>query len=114
MACSNKAFVEYIKRKQGMFKEGHDINSDNFMKNAAEKYKTLVQKGRWNAPDTNEQKILDLQAELRKLKKKGGSDKKKRPNKDGKSSNPDNKKPNWFDKRPKGDITKPREWKDKM
>ena len=114
MACSDKEFVEYIKRKQDMFEEGHEMNSDNLMKNAAEKYKTLVQKGRWNAPDANEQKILALQTELRKLKKNKRGDKKKGSTKDEKSSNPNNKKPSWFDKRPKGDITKPREWKGKM
>ena len=113
MSCSDKEFVEYVKRKQDMFEEGHNMSSDNLMKNAAEKYKTLVQKGRWNSPDVNEQKILALQTELRKLKKngKGGG---KNSGKIGKSDNSNNKKPGWFDKRPNGDITKPREWKGKM
>jgi hypothetical protein len=70
MVCSDKEFVEYIKRKQDIYEEGGTITPDGLMKKATDKYKSLVQKGSWNAPDANEQKILALQSEIKKLKKK--------------------------------------------
>ena len=106
MACSDREFISYIKRKQDAFEEGHDIEPDQLMKNTADKYKTLLQKGSWNAPDANEEKILALQSEIWKLKKKnitGSSN----PNKQTKTVH---KKPVWFQERPKtDDLHKSRE-----
>jgi hypothetical protein len=45
MVCSNREFVEYIKRKQDIYEEGGTITPDGLMKNAADKYENLVQKG---------------------------------------------------------------------
>ena len=112
MACSDREFVAYIKRKQDLFEEGTPIQVDHLMKNAADKYKTLLQKGKWNAPDANEAKIMALQAEIKKLKKgkddtgKGKSKNRGQTKKDG------NTKPKWFSKRPsKDDLHKSKEWK---
>ena len=109
MACSDCEFVAYIKRKQDLFEEGTPIQVDHLMKNAADKYKTLVQNGKWNAPDLYETKILALQAEIRKLKGKSTSSTKKgHENKKKK----ENEKPQWFSKRPsKEKLNKPKEWK---
>jgi len=110
MACSDREFVAYIKRKQDAFEEGTPIQVDNLMKNAADKYKTLLQKGKWNTPDVNESKIRALQAEIRKLKdrKKGTSSKKEYE----KMKKKENEKPQWFSKRPTQDkLNKPKEWK---
>ena len=60
MSCSDKEFVQYVKRKQDAFEEGATIEPDQLMKNAADKFKTLLQRGSWNAPDANEEKILAL------------------------------------------------------
>jgi hypothetical protein len=60
MVCSDKEFVEYIKRKQDIYKEGGVITPDSLMKKAAGNYKNLRGKGSWNAPDANDQKILAL------------------------------------------------------
>ena len=113
MACSDREFVAYIKGKLDTFEEGTPMQVDDLMKNAAEKYKTLLQKGKWNAPDANETKILALQSELRKLKKE-----KKSRIKTGKSRNTDKPskkeggKPKWFSRRPNQDeLHKPKEWK---
>ena len=111
MACSDHEFVAYIKRKQDSFEEGTPIQVDNLMKNAADKYKTLLQKGKWNAPDANEAKIMALQAEIRKLKdtKKGTNSKKE---KESKSKKKDDERPQWFSKRPaKEKLHKAKEWK---
>ena len=44
LACSDNEFVEYIKRKQDKYEEGEDLEPDLLMINAADKYKTLLQK----------------------------------------------------------------------
>ena len=85
------------------------------MKYADEKYKTLLQKGTWNALDTNEEKILVLQVEINNLKsgkknKQGGG---KSEAKNPKSSKKE--KPRWFSKRPEqGELSTPREWNGMM
>lgn len=109
MACSDSEFVAYMKRKLDYFEEGNSMEPDNLMKNAAEKYKTLLQKGQWNAPDANEEKILALQSEINKLKKNS-----QKPNRSDsrKTKSPAKKeKPSWFNKRPKeSEIRKPKKW----
>ena len=106
LACSDRDFCDYITRKQDAWEEGTDIQPDRLMKHAADKYKTLLQKGLWNAPDKHEEKIIALQSEVRKLKKKGSP---KGTNSGGKAE-----KPSWFDKRPNStDLRKSREWNGK-
>lgn len=111
-ACSDREFIEYIKRKEDSFEEGNEITPDQLMKYADEKYKTLLQKGTWNAPDANEEKILALQVEINKLKNKAGRSKKKSSN--GKSK-AQKEKPEWFNSRPSdGNLNAPKEWNGKM
>ena len=115
MACSDREFVAYIKRKQDLFEEGTPIQVDHLMKNAADKYKTLLQKGKWNAPDANEAKILALQAEIKKLKKVKDNTKTGKGKGHTKSKGDGNTKPKWFSKRPpKDDLYKSKEWKGKQ
>ena len=111
MACSDREFVAYIKRKLDAFEEGTPIQVDGLMKNAADKYKTLLQRGSWNAPDANEEKILALQTEIRKLKKKATKTQNGTPSKKAKSIK---EEPRWFNERPKTtDLHKSREWNGK-
>ena len=108
LSCSDREFCDYITRKQDAWEEGTDIQPDRLMKHAADKYKTLLQKGLWNAPDEHEEKILALQTEIRKLKRKGTSAGGKE-SAGGKAA-----KPSWFDKMPnKQDLHKSREWNGK-
>ena len=112
-ACSDREFIEYIKRKEDAFEEGKEITPDQLMKYADEKYKTLLQKGTWNAPDANEEKILALQVEINKLKSKSSKAKKTGKNKSSgkKQSSTGNKKPAWFQQRPiDSELKKPKEW----
>ena len=69
-AASDRQFVEYIRKKEDAFEEGQDIDPDQLMQMALNKYRILVDKGQWNAPSEEQQKIFILQAELEKLKKK--------------------------------------------
>jgi len=116
MACSDREFVAYIKRKQDLFEEGTPIQVDHLMNNAADKYKTLLQKGKWNAPDANEAKIMALRAEIKKLKRGNDGRKEKVKTSLKKFQKKDlNEKPKWFTKRPSNDsLHKTKEWKGKQ
>ena len=110
-ACSDKEFIEYIKRKEDSFEEGKEITPDELMKYADEKYKTLLQKGLWNAPDANEEKILALQVEINKLKSKSAKGKKSTKSKSNTKNKVRKERPSWFSKRPKElELTKAKEW----
>ena len=75
LACSDKEFVRYVTTKRDACEEGISINPDELMTYADNKHKTLAQNGTWNAPDANEEKILALQAELKKLRAQKGKTK---------------------------------------
>ena len=110
-ACSDREFIEYMKRKEDSFEEGAEITPDQLMKYADEKYKTLLQKGTWNAPDANEEKILALQIEINKLKSKSGNKKKQKTKQAGGKGSKKSKKPSWFQQRPdESELMKPKEW----
>ena len=109
-ACSDREFIEYMKRKEDSFEEGSEITPDQLMKYADEKYKTLLQKGSWNAPDANEEKILALQIEINKLKKSGNA-KKQKTKQSKNASGSKNNKPSWMQQRPNSaELHKPKEW----
>ena len=109
LACSDTEFVEYIKRKQDRYEEGDELDPDLLMKNAADKYKTLLQKGQWNVPSASETKILALQSQIKKLKKERDGNKKSKER-----STSTKQKPEWFDKRPKkSELKEPRMWNGK-
>ena len=110
-ACTDKEFIDYIRRKEDSFEEGAMITPDQLMKYADEKYKSLLQKGIWNAPDANEEKILALQVEINKLKNgKRSQQGKKKSEKQSTTKNSKNK-PRWFSRRPGEDELKtPKEW----
>ena len=85
--ASDKTFVAYIAKKEDDYDEGRDCGHVMLMMLALQKYKTLKEAGKWNAPTDAEEKIIALEAEITKLK--------------AKSNNSDNKykgKPNKYDK----------------
>ena len=69
-ACSDKEFVLYIKTKEEKYEEGEDIDINKLMLLADNKYKILVEKGAWDAPSAEEEKIIALQAQVKMLQKK--------------------------------------------
>lgn len=122
-AVPDKEFTTYIAIKKIAFDEGQDLTPSRLMELADNKYKTIKEAGRWQAPTPEEEKINALQAELDKAKsamkkggksgKKGGKDNKKVSfNKSGKKA--EGKKddfPAWMYVEPKeSELTKPREW----
>jgi hypothetical protein len=55
-AASDDQFVKYILKKQDNYDEGSDTTPDKLMLLAAQKYRTLVQAGKWNATDEKMQR----------------------------------------------------------
>eukprot|EP00978_Attheya_sp_CCMP212_P001859 scaffold3831_cov35-Attheya_sp.AAC.1 len=63
LAASDKVFLLYMTCKQEEYEEGKVYNPKMIMNLANTKYKTLKQKGEWNAPTAEEEKILALEAQ---------------------------------------------------
>jgi hypothetical protein len=59
----------YIRRKLRKYEEGESITSEELMQLGDNKYKLLKEGGLWNASSDEEEKILALQTEVRKLQK---------------------------------------------
>ena len=124
-AASDRTFVRYINEKIERYEEGEDIHSDTLMQLADNKFRLMKERGTWDAPSAEEEKILALQAEVEKLKnRKRKSDRqsdsktkkttssKKKPSKAGKK--PQQEKPDWMHTRPaEKDLHKPRVWNGK-
>ena len=69
LVCPDKQFHDYIRTKQNKFEEGLEKGPDYFMKCARFKYKTLLDKGEWEAPDAQGKEILMLYTEINGLKR---------------------------------------------
>ena len=50
-----------------MYDEGAEITPDSLMRDAENKYKTLLQEDRWNAMSAEQSQIIALSAQVRKL-----------------------------------------------
>ena len=127
LAASDKVFVKYIGHKMEKYEEGENTEPDKLMQLADNKYRLMKEKGTWNAPSEEEEKILALQAEVQLLKKnrtRRQQDRKSAGNKERKKekrtkkpwSNENrtnhNAKPEWMSSKPSNDDMKnPKEWK---
>lgn len=122
LAASDKAFVSYIDKKLELYEEGTEISADQLMLWARQKYDLLREKGTWNAPTEEEEKIIALEAQLKKMEKQMKSGKAKgnpKSNQNGRERRTNNKdnprrkeKPDWFEKEP-DDPTKKVTWNGK-
>ena len=115
LAAKDRAFVSYIDKKLELYEEGVDISYNQLMLWARQKYDLLRDKGVWNAPTPEEEKILALTAQVNRMSEKLKAEKPR------KSENPSGQKgrmkdlkpkPEWFDKEPE-DPTKPITWNNK-
>ena len=115
-AASDKVFVSYIGRKLEQYEEGETITSEALMQLGNNKFKLLKEGGTWNAPSDEEEKILALQTEVKKLQigKKTilKNDKTVRKDKTkNKTRKAQPEKPSWFLTEPKAeDLKKPKFW----
>jgi hypothetical protein len=69
LSSHDRTFVTYIEKKQEEFDEGEDIQPNMLMTLADNKYKILVQTGKWMTPTDEEKKIIALETKLAQLKK---------------------------------------------
>ena len=106
-AAKDKKFVEYIKKKEDDYEDGNNMTPEVLMELAVNKFKSMKQKGTWNAPSPEEEKILALEAKIQKLERQAKKPIKKDPppKKNAKVKNQPKgkqslKKPDWMLKPP--------------
>jgi hypothetical protein len=118
-AASDKTFVEYMGRKLEKYEEGDHTTADSLMEQADNKFKLLSINHKWNAPTQEEEKILALEARVKKLTNQGQKQGRTAKSKDSKSkksprSGATAEQPSWFNKEPAtADLHKPKVWKGK-
>ena len=115
LAAKDKAFVSYIDKKLELYEEGTDISYNQLMLWARQKYDLLRDKGTWNAPTPEEEKILALTAQVNKmsekLKARGPKGDKRTTEQRGKAREL-KPKPSWFSDEPE-DPTRTITWNNK-
>jgi len=107
-AASDKVFTAYIAKNEDDYDEGQDIKADSLMIKAENKYKAMVEGKRWNAPDEQMDKIIALEAQLKKMSnsnkgKKDNKNSNKPTERTSNTSKPQKKKgkPAWMTVKPK-------------
>ena len=86
LSSSDRSFVAYVEKKQEAYDEGTLFTHTELMRLAANKYKTLVENGKWMAPSKEEKKILALESKIESYQKKNSSSTKKAEEKDPKKA----------------------------
>jgi hypothetical protein len=121
LTVNDKTFVAYIGRKQGKYKEGDNIATEDLMMMADNKFKLLKEGNtRWNTPLEDEEKILALHApKIKSLQKQATKAKKGnplRPNDGTPKDKAEQDKPKWLSQHSKkpDDLKKPKSWNSKM
>ena len=104
-ASSDRRFVAYIEKKEEDYEDGSTaISPHQLMTLAKNRYEVLVEKGLWNAPSAEEEKIMALEATIKKLQGARGANrntKKQSPqntnkkNEKKRSSNKSDDLPSW-------------------
>ena len=64
LAAPDKELATYIKQKKNNYKEGQDLQEEDLMTMAENKFKSLVRQGKWNAP-LKEQKDTSANSKTR-------------------------------------------------
>jgi hypothetical protein len=78
-ACKDAEFVDYIKKKEDLYEEGGEVNYQQLMDWAINKFKTRKESDQWCQRTTEEETIIALQAQVSTLMSH-----KKKPNPMGK------------------------------
>ena len=115
LSAKDRAFTSYIDKKLELYEEGTNISPDQLMLWARQKYDLLRDKGVWNAPTPEEEKIIALTAQVNKMSEKLKA-KGPKKEKSGGRNDDDSKlkpKPEWFEKEPE-DPWKPITWNNKQ
>jgi hypothetical protein len=113
-ACKDAEFVDYIKKKEDLYEEGGQVEYQQLMDWALNKFKTRKESEQWCQRTTEEETIIALQAQVKSLitnqkksdtggKSTGGRKEQKKASKKGKSKGkfkPEDK-PAWMQTPPK-------------
>ena len=92
-ACKDAEFVDYIKKKEDLYEEGGQVEYQQLMDWALNKYKTRKESDQWCQRTTEEETIIALQSQVKSLMSKksdasgksaGGKKDQKKTNKKGK------------------------------
>ena len=118
----DEQLVKYVLKKQDEYDEGAEITADTLMLLMDQKYCTLVQAGKWNAPDEKMEKNIALEATIKKLQKatiskqteKKSPEKSKKDKKKGKGKAEKGCKPEWMLVKPKETEPKKKTVDDKV
>ena len=91
------------------------LNYESLIIKANAMYKNLYLQGKWNTPSTQEEKIIALEAQIKKMEKKRiswapKSDQKKAATPDGGKKKAYKECPAWMKKPPKGNLKQVKEW----
>jgi hypothetical protein len=104
-------FVRYIKEKEDSYDDGNHTTEEALMLKAADKYKRMVEANEWKTPSPEHEKIIALEAAIKKLNSKqpksnstststNGKAKKKSNNKSKEGETTSKTKPDWMTKAP--------------
>lgn len=108
----DREFVRYIKEKEDAYDDGAETTAEALMLRAADKYKRMVEAKEWKAPSPEHEKIIALEAAIKKLTSKqtktttasnssnNRNKGKTNTSKDGKSGSSNKSKPEWMTKAP--------------
>jgi hypothetical protein len=66
-SATDERFLKYIALKEEYYEEGNNLGANELMNLAKNKWRVLKQKHLWNAPSPQEEKILALEAKIKKL-----------------------------------------------
>lgn len=70
LSSRDVTFRRYMEKKQEDYDDGTAFTIDGLMNQASNKFKSLVQSGKWMAPTDEQAKIIALEAKLSKMNKK--------------------------------------------
>ena len=101
LAAKDRSFVAYIDKKLELYKETN-ITPNQLMLWARKKYDLLRDKGMWNTPTPEEEKILALTAQVNKMsaKLRAGKPKRESQSEESEMKKKFKLKPDWFNKEP--------------
>ena len=112
LSSRDHTFRRYIEKKQEDYDDGTVFTVNSLMTLASNKYKTLVEAGKWMAPTDEQSKIIALETKLSQMGKRGSSNSPVTPSTKGKGPSKTNTKqksgskstPSWMTKWPGKDF----------
>ena len=114
-ASSDRRFIAYIEKKEEDYEDGTAaITPQQLMTLAKNRYEVLVEKGMWNAPSAEEEKIMALETTIKRLqnskrKDSANNQQPRKSEKKGASNNKGRALPAWVNDKPKPGEAKTKE-----